>query len=69
LGEHQKASDVLTRTTQRIETELPRPGVDDFNDFPDVILCLSLRREAEALINGKGPTTRPAAQTQAVAGQ
>ena len=67
LGDHAKAGEILDRTVQRMVKELPKPGVDDFSDFPDVILCLALRREAEGLINGTGPTTKAVASTQHVA--
>jgi tetratricopeptide (TPR) repeat protein len=62
LGEQKNARETLGRAVARMEKEFPKPGEDDFEGFPDLILCQVLRREAEALINGgKEPTTKPSA--------
>jgi len=64
LGDHARAQAQLNDALHTIQVDLPNPGED--LPFPDWIICDVNRREAEALINGQGPSTRPAATTQGV---
>jgi tetratricopeptide (TPR) repeat protein len=64
LGDHAQATATLNRTTEKMDHEFSKPGVDDLISFQDWILCQVLRREAEGLINGgNAPATGPAAST------
>jgi tetratricopeptide (TPR) repeat protein len=69
LGEELKARDSLARGVEVVETRLPKAGQADLTAsfFKDWILCDVSRRDAEDLIDGKPPTMRPGAATQASA--
>jgi hypothetical protein len=64
VGKHQLAQRALDRGVRSLD-HLPKG--DEIllrsNTPVDWILCQAVRREAEELINGKGPATQPAAVT------
>ena len=64
VGDRQAAQSALGRATRAMES-FPKAGEGDLGGYPDWILCQLARREAEMLISGKSPSTRPAAAGQA----
>ena len=72
LGQLREAQDALADAEQTMRARLPIPGKDllasgQYNMAQDWVQCQFLRQEAEELINGKAPTTRAVATTQASA--
>jgi tetratricopeptide (TPR) repeat protein len=61
LGDEANARAALERASQKMDREFPKPGKDDLVGANDWVFCQVLRREAEDLISGKGPTTAPVA--------
>jgi len=62
LGNPDEAAKLLKEAVETLEQKVPKPGHAEFGaGFHDWIICQTLRREAEALIN-RTPTTAPASQ-------
>lgn len=61
LGEHEQACAALDRGIWTMELELPKVGEGDLELFSDWIFCHLARREAEAMIGTRIPTSAPAA--------
>jgi serine/threonine protein kinase/tetratricopeptide (TPR) repeat protein len=59
LKDHERSAEFLAKAIERIDKELPKPGVEPLSGAENWLICHVLRREAEQVVGAKAGAAKP----------